>query len=74
MRDYLAMTENQPPEKPLHPAQILSKGANQLALTSEEDQKVAEEGFQRSSRMSEHSQAANKTKGNLQKVLSHKAI
>jgi len=78
VREYLAKTGNDPPEKPLHPAQILSQKHvdDQAAITQGEDNINDREGRGTSSQGSERGDGESETqrKENLRKVLSHKAI
>lgn len=86
VREYLARTDNQAPERPLHPTQILSQknAEEQLALTNGEigsgepgadGQEDAKEDPRPASQRSGADGAGNTSRNeNLKKVLSHKAI
>lgn len=82
VREYLAKTDNQVPDKPLHPAQILSQkdGENQLALMADPNEREEPEDGQDNRPISTGQQSDNvdssskQKKENLRKVLSHKAI
>ena len=76
VREYLARTDNQAPEKPLHPAHILSqKGATDFNFNDREGGEDNKEDPRATSSQNSDalgSEAARKQ--NLKKVLSHKAI
>ena len=54
VREYLIRTDNQAPEKPLHPTQILSqKNGGQLALTNGGEEAVGEDAVQEDAKEAE---------------------
>ena len=76
VREYLARTDNQAPDKPLHPAHILSqKGATDMNFNDREGgEDNKEDPRATSSQNSEALGSEAARKQNLKKVLSHKAI
>ena len=76
VREYLARTDNQAPDKPVHPAQILSqKGATDFNFNDrQEGEENKEDPRATSSQNSEALGSEAARKQNLKKVLSHKAI
>ena len=80
VREYLARTDNNPPERPMHPAQILSqkRDEEQSALTQGEEEvgdprAASSQGSERNEGEAPGSNTQRK-QNNLKKVLSHKAI